>query len=82
MFRCTAAAPASGESGAFVTATVSAPASAAADVDSTRSGEPPDWLTVTHSTSRKSGFAPYVVSVDGEANPAGRPSVVSTRYFA
>jgi hypothetical protein len=50
--------PASGESGLLVTARVIAPASRAARVEATRSGEPPDWLTVTTRTSVRSGRAP------------------------
>ncbi len=38
---------AGGESALLVTASVIAPASRAALADATRSGEPPDWLTVT-----------------------------------
>src|SRR5882762_6967134 len=72
----------SGESAVFVTATVSAPCFAAADVVSTRSGEPPDWLTAIHSTSVRSGWAPYNVVVDGETRPAGNCNRTSTKYFA
>ena len=75
------AAAASCEPGAFVTATVSAPQSRAAAVDSTRSGEPPDWLTTIHSTPPRSGRAPYPVSVDGDTRPAGIPSRTSSKYF-
>ena len=44
-----------------------APQARARRAVSTRSGEPPDWLTATSSTSRRSGRAPYTVSVEGDA---------------
>ncbi|ALC20945.1 hypothetical protein SPRI_2639 [Streptomyces pristinaespiralis] len=49
---------ASGESGLLVTARVTAPASRAAFVEATRSGEPPDWLMVITRTSASEGRAP------------------------
>ena len=73
---------ASGESGLLVTARVIAPASRAALVEATRSGEPPDWLTVMTRTSVRSGRAPYAVVVDMEVRPQGMPSRISSRYFA
>ncbi len=73
---------ASGEPALLVTARVMAPASRAALVEATRSGEPPDWLTVITSTSVRSGWAPYAVVVDIEVRPAGLPSRISIRYLA
>ncbi len=49
---------ASAEPALLVTARVIAPPSRAARVDATRSGEPPDWLTVTTRQSLRSGRAP------------------------
>ena len=65
-----------------MTASVSAPHSRAADSESTRSGDLPDWLTAMNSTSSSCGRARYTVKVDGDTKPAGSPSFVSTRYFA
>jgi hypothetical protein len=73
---------ASGESGLLVTARVTAPAARAAFAEATRSGEPPDWLTVMTSTSVRSGRAPYAVVVDIDVSPHGSPSLISRRYFA
>ncbi len=73
---------ASGEAALLVTARVTAPASRAALVEATRSGEPPDWLTVITRTSVRSGVAPYAVVVDIEVSPAGLPSRISIRYLA
>src|SRR6476661_7483897 len=82
MSRWCRAAPARGEDGALVTATVSAPPRAAAAVESTRSGDPPDWLTASQRTPSILGSAPYTVRLDGDASPAGRPRTVSMRYLA
>jgi hypothetical protein len=75
-------AAASGEAELFVTASVSAPASRAALVEATRSGEPPDWLTVMTRQSVRSGLAPYAVVVDIDVRPHALPSRISSRYFA
>lgn len=79
---CRSSAAASAEPGAFVNATVRAPPWRAARVDSTRFGEPPDWLMATHRTSSKWGVAAYPVIVESDTSPHGRPSSTSMRYLA
>ena len=55
MSKCSSAARATGESAAFVTATVTAPAARATRAASSRSGEPPDWLIASHNTPAIAG---------------------------